>query len=105
MNRLDPTQYRHFIVTGVLLAHGQTLDVFQACHADDLPPGEEGKTALAERVRTYLAAQEGDPAVSWQSVEVQEFDPPAEMYEVPPGWEARRSERSKTLGRLTPWRR
>lgn len=85
MKQVDPTTYRHFVVTGVLVIHGQALDVFQSCHADDLPPGEAGKTELAERVRTHLAAQEDDPRARWQSVEVQEFDPPSEMYEVPPG--------------------
>lgn len=86
MNRLDPTKYRHFIVTGVLVIHGEALEVFESCHADDLPPGDAGKTELAERVRKHLAAQENDPGASWQSVEVQEFDPPAEMYEGPSGW-------------------
>jgi hypothetical protein len=85
MKHIDPTAYRHFIVRGILLIHGKPLDLFQACHADDLPAGEEGKTVLAERVRKHHATVEGDPAASWQSVEVQEFDPPSEMYEVPKG--------------------
>jgi hypothetical protein len=85
MQQIDPTQYRYFIVRGVLCIHGTTLELFQACHADDLPAGEDGKTMLAERVRNHYATEEGDSAASWQEVEVQEFDPPSEMYAVPTG--------------------
>jgi hypothetical protein len=85
MKRFDSTQYRHFIVRGVLRIHGKDVELFQPCHADDLPAGEDGQTELAERVRKHHATVEGDPAASWQEVEVQEFDPPSEMYEVPPG--------------------
>jgi hypothetical protein len=70
MKHLDPTQYRYVVVCGVLRIHGEDLEVFRVCHADDLPTGEDGKTELAERVRKHLATEEGDPAASWQEVEV-----------------------------------
>ncbi len=85
MQRVDPTQYRHFLVEGVLRIHGTDVGLFQPGHADDLPLGADGKLALAERVRKHAATQEGDPAAAWQQIEVQEFDPPSARYQVPKG--------------------
>lgn len=85
MQPRDPAQYRHFGVRGVLLSNGRPIDIFESCHADDLPDGAAGKDVIAERVRQTFAAELGDLDTQWQTVEVTEFRTPDAMYEVPKG--------------------
>jgi|GEM_PF-4337059 len=82
VEEIDPTRYRYFGITGVLVIRGWRVEVFESAHADDLPESEAGKEEIAERVRRHSATERGAP---WESVEVTKFRRPDKVYHVPPG--------------------
>ena len=85
MEEINPARYRYFGIAGVLVIRGWRVEVFESGHADDLPEGDAGKDAIAERVRRHSATERGAPDAPWEAVEVTEFRPPDTVYRVPPG--------------------
>jgi len=82
MTQIDPTKYRHFLIRGSLLAGGEIFDdIFELCHADDLPAGESGEAEIVERVRQRKAEQIGHPTATWHTLTVTEHAPPDQMWE------------------------
>lgn len=66
---------RQFAIVGSLAVGARKIFIAHGVHADDLPPGEAGLIALAERVRGQSGARYGDMAARWIEVHIWETDP------------------------------
>ncbi len=69
--------YRWFAFNGDMLVHGEEVWVatLEGAPIHDLPPGEEGKREIAERVRRYFAEQYNDPHARWKKLHIREVAP------------------------------
>lgn len=68
-DRGRPDQVSAFLICGSLLAGGEIFDnIFELCHADDLPAGESGEAEIVERVRQRKAEWIGHPTATWHTL-------------------------------------
>lgn len=73
---LDPWAFRWFVVYGDLrVSADRTLHVMISAYADDLPDGQAGADAIAERVRLRYAKSMNAPEAHWISIAVTEVSP------------------------------
>ncbi len=66
--------YRWFLVNGDILVHGEEVWFYKLESAPiaDLPPGEAGKQAMAERVRQHFVQDHHDPQARWKRLNIRE---------------------------------